>query len=122
MPTGLWHIIDNNSGKPEALLSIEQSAGTLHGTIVKVFPAPGEDAAPLCRQCEGELKEKPVTGLTILWNLKPEDNQLFSGKVLDPESGKVYRCQLKLQPNGKEMRLRVYAALFWEDRKLLRAD
>lgn len=122
MPTGLWHIIDNDSGQPEALLSIEQNAGTLRGTIVKVFPAPGEDTAPLCRLCKGELKDKPMIGLTILWNLKAEDKQHFSGKVLDPESGKIYRCQLTPQPNGKEMQLRVYAALFWEDRKLLRAD
>jgi uncharacterized protein (DUF2147 family) len=122
MPTGLWHIIDNDRGQPEALLSIEQNAGTLRGTIVKVLPAPGEDTAPLCRLCEGELKDKPMTGLTILWNLKPEGKQHFSGTVLDPESGKTYRCQLTPQANGKEMQLRIYAALFWEDRKLLRAD
>ncbi len=122
MPTGLWHIIDNDSGKPEALLSIEQSAGTVRGTIVKVYPVPGEDTAPLCRLCESELKDKPMIGLTVLWNLKPEDKQHFSGKVLDPESGKIYRCQLTPQPNGKEMQLRVYAALFWEDHKLQRAD
>jgi uncharacterized protein (DUF2147 family) len=121
-PTGLWHIIDNDSGQPEALLNIEQNAGTLRGTIVKVFPAPGEDTAPLCRLCEDELKDKPMIGLTILWNLKAEGKQHFSGKVLDPESGKIYRCQLTPQVNGKEMQLRVYAALFWEDRKLVRAN
>ena len=122
MPTGLWHIIDNDNGQPEALVRIEQNAGTLRGTIVKVLPAPGEDTAPLCRLCEGELKDKPITGLTILWNLKLEGKQHFSGTVLDPESGKIYRCQLTPQANGKELQLRIYAALFWEDRKLLRAD
>lgn len=121
-PTGLWQIIDNDNGQPEALVSIEQNAGTLRGTIVKVFPVPGEDTAPLCRLCEGELKDKPMIGLTILWNLKPESKQHFIGKVLDPESGKVYRCQLTPQASGKEMQLRIYAALFWEDRKLLRVD
>lgn len=122
MPTGLWHIIDTDNGQPEALVSIEQNAGTLRGTIVKVFPAPGGDTAPLCHLCEGELKDKPMIGLTILWNLKPEGKLNFIGKVLDPESGKVYRCQLTPQASGKEMQLRIYAALFWEDRKLLRVD
>ena len=121
-PTGLWHIMDKETGKPEALITIEQQAGTLRGTILKTFPEPGEDPAPRCELCEGELKDKPVAGLTILWDLRAEDNKYFNGKVLDPETGKIYRCRLTPSANGKEMQLRVYAAVFWEDRKLLRVD
>lgn len=121
-PTGLWHIIDADTGKPEALITIDRKAGSLRGTIVKTFPEPGEDPAPRCQLCEGELKDKPAVGLTILWDLKAEDNKHFNGKVLDPETGKIYRCRLTPLANGKEMQLRVYAVLFWEDRKLLRAE
>lgn len=121
-PTGLWHIIDNDTGNPEALITIEKEADTLRGTIVRVFPGPGEDPAPRCQLCQGDLKDKPAVGLIILWDLKAEDNKHFNGKLLDPETGKIYRCRLTPLANGKEMQLRVYATVFWEDRKLLRVD
>ena len=122
--TGLWHIIDSDSSQPEALLSIEKTSDSLTGTILKTFPAPGEDASPRCDACEGALKGKPINGMTILWDLKIAEKSQLNGKLLDPDSGKTYACRLTQLGDGNELKLRVYSksGLFWQDRSLKRAN
>ena len=45
-PVGLWKNIDDESGKPKALIRITESNGELQGKIEKLFRNPGEDQIP----------------------------------------------------------------------------
>jgi len=110
-PVGLWKSIDDVSGKPKALIRIREESGALQGTIEQVFPQPGTEASPTCKACEGENKDMPVVGLTILTGLVREGEEYTDGHILDPENGKVYRSNARLIENGNKLEVRGYIGM-----------
>ncbi|HEY8330018.1 MAG TPA: DUF2147 domain-containing protein, partial [Pseudomonas sp.] len=49
-------------------------------------------------------KNKPVKGMTILWNLKADGANAWSGgTILDPANGKTYKSKVKLQTGGAKL-------------------
>ena len=102
-PVGTWRAIDDVSHQVKALIRIEQLPnGELAGQIVKLLQHP--DA--VCDQCEGERKGKPDLGMTILWGLRPDGDAWSGGHILDPQSGEIYRAELKLLGDGGRMEVR----------------
>ena len=110
-PVGTWTTIDDDSGKPRALVRIEELDGALSGRIVRLFRDPGEDPAPLCKDCSGERHDRPVIGMTILWNMRPHGDEWSGGEILDPESGKVYRCTLHTAAGGMQLEVRGFIGI-----------
>jgi uncharacterized protein (DUF2147 family) len=108
---GLWKSIDDNTGKPTALIRISEIEGEFQGKIEKVFPEPGESANPLCVECEGELKNQPVVGMTILKGMRRDGADYSGGQVLDPDNGKIYRGKMKLIEGGNKLILRGYVGI-----------
>ncbi|MEH6564348.1 MAG: DUF2147 domain-containing protein [Halopseudomonas sp.] len=107
-PEGLWKSIDDNSGKPRALIRIVEQEGTLRGTIEEVFPQPGKEQQSTCKECEGENKDAPIVGLTILTGLQKEGDEYTGGEILDPENGKVYSSKAELIEGGDKLQVRGY--------------
>lgn len=105
---GLWKSIDDNSGKPRALIRIVEENGTLRGTIQEVFPQPGKEQHSTCKECEGENKDAPIVGLTILTGLQKDGDEYTGGEILDPENGKVYRSKAELIEDGDKLQVRGY--------------
>jgi uncharacterized protein (DUF2147 family) len=99
-PAGLWQTFDDDTHAPKALVEIVERAGMLSGRIVKLFPAPGEEANPRCLPCAGSRHDHPVLGMTILWNFHRDGDAWTGGEVLDPESGDVYRATLRLRDDA----------------------
>lgn len=110
-PAGLWQTLDDETHAPKALLRIADHAGVLSGRIVKLFPAPGEDADPRCTKCPDERHGQRVIGMKILWNLHRDGNGWSGGEILDPESGDVYRASLHLDENGRTLAVRGYIGI-----------
>ena len=81
------------------------------GRIDSLFSKPGEDPNRVCVKCEGKNKNKPVKGLTIIWNLKQDGDEWSGGQILDPKSGKVYRCKLKLADDGNKLIVRGFLGI-----------
>ena len=104
-PVGLWQSIDDSTGKPKALIRISESGGALVGRIEKLL-ADQPDA--VCEKCEGELKDKPVAGMTIIQGLKKGEEWYQDGTILDPSNGKTYRCRLKTIEGGGKLEVRGY--------------
>lgn len=97
-PAGTWTTIDDKTGTKRAVVRVSVSGGTLNGTIVKVFPQPGDTG--ICSKCPGAFKGKKIAGLTFLWGLKDEGNGEWSGgSILDPKTGKVYKAKVTLKGN-----------------------
>ncbi len=107
-PEGLWKSIDDNSGNPRALIRIVEQEGTLRGTIEEVFPQPGKEQHSTCKECEGENKDAPIVGLTILTGLQKEGDEYTGGEILDPENGKVYSSKAQLIEGGDKLQVRGY--------------
>lgn len=107
-PAGQWTTIDDATGQKRAIVNVSISGGVLNGTIVSVFPQPGDTGK--CAKCSGAFKDKPVKGLNFLWGLKDKGNGVWSdGYILDPKSGKIYRA--KVTVSGNKMYVRGYVGV-----------
>ncbi len=84
-PVGKWKTIDDKTGEAKSIINIWEKDGEIFGVIEALFRNPDQNPNPLCTKCKGSLRNKPVIGLTILKNLKRDDNEWNPGTVLDPE-------------------------------------
>jgi len=121
-PEGLWKTYDDRTGEARALVRIYRQDQGLFGRIETSF-GPGESEAR-CDACTDERKDQPIVGLLILRNLKPDEDGFAGGDILDPESGSVYRCTLRLEDEGRKLIVRGYIglSLFGRSQSWLRAD
>lgn len=108
-PEGLWKTVDDHTGAPRALVRIYRQGEAYFGRIeANLVP---EEADARCNACEDERKDQPVAGMVILRNLKADVDGFSGGDVLDPESGTVYSCLLRLEGEGKRLVVRGYVGL-----------
>ena len=107
---GLWEQVDEKSGKPESWFSIAEKDGVYVGTIVKMFPKPGDPApeAWRCTKCEGAEQNAPVLGLALIKGMKRKGLSYEDGTIMDPRDGTVYRALMNLSPDGKQLEVRGY--------------
>jgi uncharacterized protein (DUF2147 family) len=107
-PAGLWHTIDDATGKPRAEIRISVAGDQLTGTVVRSL-VPGEEGDKLCDKCPGARHNKPMIGMAILTGLtRDRSNPLLwtGGEVLDPDVGKVYKAKVEVSKDGKSLKMR----------------
>jgi len=102
---GLWMIRDDRTGEPRALVRIARQGDEYHGSIEKGLRGPNAESH-YCDKCEGELRGRPLLGMTILSGVKRRGEAYGGGEILDPDSGKVYDCRLTLQEDGRQLQVR----------------
>lgn len=110
-PVGVWKTIDDVTGNQRSIVRIVEVNGEIQGTVEKIFERPGDNPDHLCVKCKGELKDKPVIGMTILWSLKDTGGVWKGGKILDPDNGKTYSCKMELAEKGKELNVRGFIGI-----------
>jgi len=49
--------------------------------------------------------------MQVLWGLKEKNGEWKGGKVLDPDTGNVYRCKLAVSEDGEKARVRGYIGI-----------
>lgn len=108
-PVGRWKTIDDATGKLKSIVAVREENGKLYGTIETLFDPPVPH--PTCYLCKGEMKDRPLVGLHVLWGFQQDGDEWSGGQVLDPESGKIYRASLALEDGGKKLRLRGYIGI-----------
>lgn len=108
--TGIWQSIDDKTGAPKALVEIRKEAnGTYAGKIVKITPRAGYTPKETCVDCPAPYTNKPILGLDVMTGLKQgEGLNYVNGRILDPNTGKIYSMKAKLSSNGKRLHLRGY--------------
>lgn len=106
-PVGIYKTIDDETGEAKSHVEIFEKDGKLFGKIVKLLPAA---QGTHCKECSGELKDKPLIGLVILENLEPYKDYWSYGTILDPQTGKVYKASLWREGNSA-VRLRGYIGI-----------
>jgi uncharacterized protein (DUF2147 family) len=105
-PVGTWTTIDDKTKKPKSVVEIfEARDGTLSGRVVEVLHS-DRGPNPVCDKCSGELKNKPVKGMVILWGVRRKGNVWEGGQILDPASGKVYSVKLTPVDGGRKLDVR----------------
>ncbi|HMH69260.1 MAG TPA: DUF2147 domain-containing protein [Pinirhizobacter sp.] len=106
-PVGTWKTIDDKTGQPKALVQITEAGGKLEGKIIKVLKS-DDGPNPVCKACDGERKDKPVEGMTILWGLAKDGDEWNGGQILDPKNGKIYKAKMSLDDGGRKLNVRGY--------------
>ncbi len=66
-------------------------------------PDDPNDVHPVCKKCDGERKNKPIEGMTIMWGLKKDGDEWSGGQILDPSKGKIYKVTIKLIDGGNKL-------------------
>ncbi len=95
-PVGRWKTIDDNTGQVKSIVEITQATnGTLSGRVAQVLQS-DRGPNPTCDKCSGERRNRPITGMTILWDLRPDGSEWSGGTILDPANGKTYRSKAKM--------------------------
>lgn len=93
---GKWKQIDDVSGNARSVVEFTERDGKYYGKIVQMFLTPEEGTNPPCEFCKGDKKNKPIQGMEIVWNMKPNGpNKFKGGKIMDPENGKTYGCKIE---------------------------
>jgi uncharacterized protein (DUF2147 family) len=123
-PVGRWMVFDDDTGKADAVIDIqEHQDGALYGWIDKILSEP-EDAAPArCTACEGELKDAPILGMTIIRDMQREGEE-WRGTIMDPKNGQIYNARMWLAEGGEKLQVRGYIGipLFGRSQVWQRAD
>lgn len=102
-----WQTVDEKTNEKKAIVLLTEKNGQLSGKIIKVLnPA---DAKEKCTKCTGALKNQPIQGLNFLTGFKANgENKWTDGKLVDPESGKIYSGKITLSDSGQSLDLRGY--------------
>ncbi|MGB5555362.1 MAG: DUF2147 domain-containing protein [Flavobacteriaceae bacterium] len=119
---GKWKTIDDRTGDPKAVISIYEKEGLMYGHVVEILEKGREDS--LCVKCEGDKKDKPVVGMTIIEGLEENDDGEWKGHTLfDPEQAMTFRCKIWLNPdNANELKVRGYLAFIYRTQTWIRVE
>lgn len=103
-----WKTIDDQTGKEKSIVEIYEKNGLLYGKLVELLEEKNKNA--VCSACSGKNKNKPYLGLVIITDLKKDGNQWDGGKILDPKTGKEYKCHIELEDANK-LKVRGYVGV-----------
>ena len=108
---GLWQQFDDVSGKSQGWFLISEHDSIYEGAIAKMFMNPGENPTPICATCEGDQRNAPWLGLTIIKGMKRNGMNYEDGTILDPRNGIVYKAVMQLSPDGQTLTVRGYLGI-----------
>jgi uncharacterized protein (DUF2147 family) len=113
-PVGRWHTIDDKDGKPRGIIEIIENNGSFEGRIAGTL-RPNESIQATCERCPDERRGRKMMGLEILTGLKQQGRGASAvwtgGKILDPDSGKIYDVKLELADGGRTLNVRGYLGI-----------
>ena len=107
-PIGSWQSYDLDN-KVRNIVKFSLQNDDLVGTIAKVHSFQGEN--PLCYLCEGNLHNKPLQGLQIIWGLHRDGDKWINGHVIDIDNGKIYDCELAVSTDNKILHFTGYMGI-----------
>ncbi len=102
-PVGLWEPLDS-SGKPLGLIRIFEVNGLYYGRIEPSSPT--DDRTALCTHCMDERHNQPIIGLVLMRHLRPQNGEYVGGDILDPDTGRIWGCTLRLTDGGRRLIMR----------------
>lgn len=107
-PVGLWQPLDS-SGKPLGLIRIFEVKGLYYGRIEP--SSPSDDRNARCTRCTGERHGQPIIGLVLMRHLRAQAGEYVDGDILDPDTGRIYDCTLRLTDGGRQLIMRGFLGI-----------
>ena len=107
-PVGLWEAFDND-GKSEGFIRIFQIKGLYYGRIEPSFPT--DDRSARCTRCTDDRHNQPIIGLVLLRHLRPQNGEYVGGDILDPDTGHIWSCKMRLTDGGRQLIMRGFIGI-----------
>ncbi len=105
---GKWTTLDDNTGVKKSVVEIYQDHGKVFGKVIQILEKGKENR--LCDKCKGNKKDKPVKDMIIINGLEKNTDTWEGGTILDPETGKEYKCYITLE-NDNKLKVRGYIGI-----------
>jgi uncharacterized protein (DUF2147 family) len=100
---GKWKTIDDVDGSAKSIVTIFKATnGKYYGKIEHLF----KNSDKKCTECTGENKDKHILGLQILNGMVEKNGSLTGGTILDPNNGKVYKCNISYDEKSGNLKVR----------------
>lgn len=91
---GKWKTIDDETGEAKSIVEVYEQSGKIYGKIIRILRK--EHINDVCSLCPGANKNKPILGMVIINGLKKDGDEYKGGTILDPTTGKTYKCNITL--------------------------
>lgn len=105
---GKWKTIDDATGDAKSIVEITERNGRIYGKVVELLNPAMKNLK--CKDCEGTDKDKPVLGIEVIKGLRKDGDKYTDGKILDPSSGKLYKCTVSFDGADK-LKVRGYVGI-----------
>jgi uncharacterized protein (DUF2147 family) len=105
--TGLWKVVDDDDGVEKSIIEIFEQDNMYYGRIVELLET---SKRTHCEKCDGQLKNMPLTGMIIVYDLKKTNKGGNNGKVVHPGTGKIYSLNVELVTPDR-LKLRGYVGM-----------
>ena len=111
----------NEDGKVNSIIKVYEKDGKVYGKVDRILKK--EDRDRVCTKCEGDFKDQPVEGMEIMQGLEKDGDEYVDGTIVDPKTGKEYRCKIWLDEDNPDLlRIRGYISVFYQTRTWQRAE
>ncbi len=90
--TGVYKTIDDETGDAKSLVQIYAYQGKMYGRVIELFQDPDKKAVGI----KGDPK---ILGLDVIWGMEDGGKRFEGGHILDPQKGKIYRCEIWREGN-----------------------
>lgn len=91
---GLWKTIDDETGEAKSHVQLYEQNGQMFGKVAQLLKSSPDRK---CDKCPGERRNQPVLNMVVVEGLKVKGGYWQSGRILDPEKGKWYTCNMWLK-------------------------
>ncbi len=119
-PLGHWKIFDESDGEAKSIVEIYEKDGLLAAKVVEFFPSA---TVTHCTKCKDEFKGKSLLEMDIISGMVEYEDKWDDGKILDPERGKEYSCQISFKDsNTLKVRGYIVKPLFGKTHLWYRAE
>lgn len=96
---GKWKTFDEETGNEKSIVEIFSKDGKAYAKVLQVLEKGKEDK--ICESCSGSKKNQPIKGMEIIDGLSKDGDEWNDGKILDPKTGKEYKCYILLEEKNK---------------------
>ncbi len=118
--TGKWKNF-NSDGEVNSIIEVYKEDGKIYGKVNRILKE--ENRNRVCTKCDGDLKDQPIEGMVLMEGLEKDGDEYSGGTIVDPKTGKEYRCKIWLDENDpNKLNVRGYLAVFYKTKVWERAD
>lgn len=94
--TGMWKSVSDETGIIKSVSLIYEFNGKIYGRLLAIYEEDGKLANPKEKAIE-VVGDPTYVGLDFIWNLIDKGKKWSKGKILDPQFGKIYSCDMWIE-------------------------